>query len=150
MNFADLAAMLVPLRYQNRGKIAGFTLVGGLLASALVLAACGDGNDGTAEPTPASVSSTTTTSISITTTTTVAVTSGDGEVCRAAQQLADRTTAEAAAELARVAPQAGNEELRAAAAELGGAGAGWGTGHDGAIETIATECNDLDIYVQFP
>jgi hypothetical protein len=127
-----------------------------LLVASLVLTACGDGDEQVI-PTSTSPTSTSTstspTSSPTSTSTSVVVESGDAEVCRTAQVFASapsgQNTADAA-ELARVAPRAANGQLRAAASELGRAGAGWGVGHDAAIETISTECNDLGIYVQFP
>ena len=124
--------------------------------ASLVLTACGDGDEQvipTSTLPTSSSTSPTSTPPSTSTSTSVVVESGDAEVCRTAQVFAGTATGQNtgdAAALARVAPRAANEQLRTAASELGRAGAGWGTGHDAAIETVSTECNDLGIYVQFP
>jgi hypothetical protein len=120
-----------------------------VLVLSVVIVACGNGDE---KVVPASTSVGFT--ASSTTTTPVVAGAGDREVCQTAQVFAntasDQNAEEAIAELARVAPRASNERLRAAASELGAAGAGWGLGHDAAIEAVSTECNDLGIYVQFP
>ena len=129
------------------------TVIVVLLVASLGLTACGDGDEQVIPTSTSPTSTSASTSIPPSTSTSVVVESGDAEVCRTAQVFAssasDQNTGDAA-ELARVAPRAANEQLRAAASELGRAGAGWGTGHDAAIETVSTECNDLGIYVQFP
>jgi hypothetical protein len=131
------------------------TVIVVLLVASLGLTACGDGDEQVipTSTSPTSTSASTSIPPSTSTSTSVVVESGDAEVCRTAQVFAGTASGQNtrdAAELARVAPRAGNEQLRAAASELGRAGAGWGTGHDAAIETVSTECNDLGIYVQFP